>query len=455
MLNVPVTVLLVNFKYTLHTTAQSSANMVAQRWSNKTAWEWHNAQDWQMGANFLPSTASNQLEMWQHNYWQRQEPVIHRELEWASEMGYNAMRVFLHNLVYEHEGEDVYLNRIERFLEIASSHGIRILLVFFDGCWDPYPRYGKQEEPRPYIHNSRWVQSPGREILENPSNYSTTLKPYVQSILRRFGNDTRVLLFDMFNEPDNPNKNSYGHSNVTRVPAAQHVNGTELEPHLKVQYSVALLNATMQWAREVGPIQTPLTVAIRGSNDESLEKLILETVDVISFHNYDNITELAAQTQHLLSTYGRPVVCSEYMARPQQSTFDPNLGYLRNQSVFSFNWGFVSGRSQTIYPWNSWTMQYNESSLDVWFHDVLQKDGKPYNESEYDYILQVANGGASSAFWDYANTQLWWMVLPAVLALLIVFGIVGVIRRQRRRTRAYQSGAAAEEDLTDNDLELL
>ena len=426
---------------------------MAQRWSNQTAWEWHNAQKWHMGANFLPSTASNQLEMWQHNYWEMQEPVIRKELKWASEMGYNAMRVFLHNLVYDHEGQDVYLDRIERFLEIASSHNIRILLVFFDGCWDPFPIYGKQPDPRPYIHNSRWLQSPGRKILENPPSYST-LKPYVQSVLRRFGNDTRVLLFDMFNEPDNPNWTSYGHSNLTRVPAAHDANGTELLPYLKVQYSVALLNATMQWAREVGPLKTPLTVAIRGSNDKSLEKLILETVDVISFHNYDNITGLAAQTQYLLSTYGRPVVCSEYMARPQNSTFDPNLGYLRNQSVFAFNWGFVSGRSQTIYPWNSWTMQYNES-LDVWFHDVLRDDGSPYNEAEYDYILQVSKGGSS--FWDYANPQLWWVALPAVFALLVVFRLVGVIRR-RRRTRVshnYQSGAAAEEDFTDNDLELL
>jgi len=430
--------------------------MVAHRWSNETAWEWHNAQGWQMGANFLPSTASNQLEMWSRASWPRQEFVIDKELGWASSMGYNAMRVFLHDLIYQEEGQETYFDRIERFLEIASSHGIRILFVFFDGCWDPNPSYGKQLEPRPYIHNSRWVQSPGKAILENPSNY-TSLKPYVQSVLRRFGNDTRVLLWDMFNEPDNPNVNSYGHSNLTRVPAALDANGTELLPHLKVKYSVALLNATMQWAREVGPLQTPLTVALRDSNDKSLEKLILETVDVVSYHNYDNITGLTAQTQHLLSKYGRPVICSEYMARPQHSTFDPNLGYLQNVSVFAFNWGFVSGRSQTVYPWDSWVTQYNES-LDLWFHDVLRGDGSPFNQSEYAYIRTVANIG--KGYWDYFNPAMWWwIVLPAVLALLVITRIVRVIRRRRRSraSHAYEAGAStmAEEALNDNDLELL
>lgn len=429
---------------------------MAQRWSNETAWDWYNAQGWKMGANFLPSTASNQLEMWQQFYWPTQEKVIERELGWASQMGYNAMRVFLHNLVYENEGQEAYLNRIERFLEISSSHGIRIMFVFFDSCWDPYPVYGKQPEPRPFIHNSRWAQSPGRAILENPSNY-TSLKPYIQSVLRRFGNDTRVLLWDLFNEADNPNTNSYGYSNLTRVPAASDTNATDLLPQDKIKYSVALLNQTFSWAREVGPIQTPLTAPVWGNNDKIMEKLILENVDVISFHNYAHVSGLANQTQYLLDTYDRPVVCSEYMARPIGSTFDPNLGYLKNMSVFAFNWGLVAGRSQTKYPWDSWVSEYNETSLNVWFHDVLQQDGTPFNETEYLYIHDMIK--TSGITWDlFRNVQWWWLVLPAVLACLVVVRLFKMVRRRRRSaSHNYHSGAQTmtEQDLTDNDLELI
>jgi hypothetical protein len=403
-----------------------------------------------MGANFLPSTASNQLEMWQQDSWSLQEQVIHKELSWASNMGYNAMRVFLHNLIYENEGQDAYLERIEHFLEIASSQNIRILFVFFDGCFDPNPVYGKQPEPRPFVHNSRWVQSPGRAILESPSNYSS-LKPYVQSVLRRFGNDTRVLLWDLFNEPDNPNTGSYGYSIIPRVPAASDAYATEMLPELKVKYSVALLNQTFEWARQVGPLQTPLTVAIFGTESKALEALLVENVDVISFHNYDNITGLANQTQHLLDTYGRPVICSEYMARPIGSTFDPNLGYLKSESIFAFNWGFVSGRSQTIYPWDSWTRQYNTTPT-MWFHDVLQQDGSPFNETEYLYIREMGMVG-NGVNWDSFKPAIWWIVVPVVL--------LSILPRRRRRTRAnhkYLPGAptaVVEEALNDNDLELL
>ncbi len=134
--------------------------MIAERWSKEEAWKWHDNQEWTMGGNFLPSTASNQLEMWQGEYWERQEPIIHKELEWASQLGYTAMRVFLHDAVFFHEGQEALLNRVERFLQIAALHKIRIVVVFFDGCWDPNPSYGKQPEPRPFVHNSRWVQSP-------------------------------------------------------------------------------------------------------------------------------------------------------------------------------------------------------------------------------------------------------------------------------------------------------
>lgn len=39
--------------------------MATPLWSTDKAWQWYNAQNWRAGVNFIPSTADNELEMWQ------------------------------------------------------------------------------------------------------------------------------------------------------------------------------------------------------------------------------------------------------------------------------------------------------------------------------------------------------------------------------------------------------
>jgi hypothetical protein len=406
---------------------------VAPRWTETKAWDWYKAQGWRMGANFVPSTASNQLEMWQQDYWNAS--VIGKELAWASSMKFNTVRVFLHDLVWEHEGEE-YLDRIDQFLEICASHEIRPMFVFWEGCWDPNPHYGKQTEPRPHVHNSRWVQSPGKTALQNEI---ITLKPYIQSVLRRFGNDSRVLLWDLFNEPDNPNTDSYGFGTFPRVPAAADAAGTEMRTDDKVKYSLRLLNSTMSWAREVGPLQTPLTVPFYGGEDPSIQDWIVDNVDVISFHHYGALPGMMNQTKNLLQTYKRPVICTEYMARPVHSTFNPILGYLYSEGVWAFNWGLVSGRSQTIYPWDSWTTEY-DAEPQTWFHDVLRADGTPYSDSEYHYIGQVRSiTGIWSLLKISTQSANVWPVMLALALLEVCFALLGLRNLRRRRVSAKNS----------------
>ena len=71
------------------------------------------------------------------------------------------------------------------------------------------------------------------------------------------------------------------------------------------------------------------------------------------------------------------MLCSEYMARPVGSTFDPVLAYLKQEHIGAYNWGFVAGKTQTIYPWDSWHKAYS-SEPPVWFHDIFRPDGSPY-----------------------------------------------------------------------------
>ena len=301
------------------------------RWSASRAKEWFAKQQWRQGANFLPSSASNQFEMFQADTFD--EATISRELGWAAELNFNAVRVFLHNAMWTDDAKG-FLKRVDTFLRIADSHGIGTMLVLFDGCWDPHPKLGKQLEPRPRVHNSRWVQAPGAKILGDPAAIDK-LEGYVKGVVGRYANDSRVLLFDVFNEPDNANSGSYS-SIGDRVPSAEDAWGKELKPLLKAQGARSLIAKALRWSREIGPSQ-PLTVGVywAPSGNEEADQYrgetggwVLGVVDVTSFHNYDQIRGVATEVLNLKSL-GRPVICSEYMARGVGSTFDPILGYFR------------------------------------------------------------------------------------------------------------------------------
>ena len=347
------------------------------RWPAEKSWAWYDATPWPVGANFVPSTAINQLEMWQAETFDPE--TIDRELGWAAEIGMNTMRVFLHDLAWKQDPEG-FLDRVDKYLEIADRRGIRTLFVIFDGVWHPYPKPGPQPEPKPGLHNSGWVQSPGRAILEDPARHDE-LKPYVQAVLRRYKNDRRVLVWDLFNEPENSNANSYGAKGEK----------LELDPDTKRKRAFELLEKTFAWAREVNPSQ-PLTCGVWAGDylkkPDPLQRLSLEASDVISFHTYSGPEHAQRLTEGLLKL-GRPVLCTEYMARANRSTFELILPIFHQHKVGAYNWGLVAGRSQTIYPWDSWRQRYTEEPK-PWHHDVFRRDGTPYDTKEVRLIHRFA-----------------------------------------------------------------
>ncbi|HWE37310.1 MAG TPA: endo-1,4-beta-xylanase [Isosphaeraceae bacterium] len=353
----------------LATTAPATAG---ERWSAEKANAWYNGRPWPVGCNYIPSTAINQLEMWQADTFDL--ATIDRELGYAEGLGFNAVRVFLHDIPWTQDKEG-FAKRIDQYLATADKHHIATLFVLLDSVWDPDPRAGKQRAPKPGVHNSGWVQSPGAAILKDPHRHGV-VEDYVKGVIGRFKDDRRVLGWDLMNEPDNTNGSSYG----------------RVEPAEKAALGFVLLRKAFAWAREVAPSQ-PITSGVwlgDWSKDEALkpiERFLLEQSDVISFHNYARPDELKTRISHL-KRYGRPILCTEYMARPAGSTFDPCLGVLREARVGAFNWGFVAGKSQTIYPWDSWKTPY-PAEPKVWFHDIFRADGSPYDAKEVAYIRKV------------------------------------------------------------------
>ena len=339
------------------------------RWSAEQAHRWYQGQGWPVGINYITSTAVNQLEMFQPQTFDL--PRINAELGWARRVGFNSARVFLHDQLWAADARG-FLARLGQFVSVAARNGIRPLFVLFDSCWDPHPQAGPQPPPRPGVHNSRWVQSPGADRLDDRSYYPT-LHDYVTAVMGQFRNDGRVLGWDVWNEPDNMARE---YSSVERPD--------------KLDLIGELLPQVFSWARSVDARQ-PLTSAVwEGSQmGSAIVDTQLNSSDVISFHSYDDPATFSGRIGEL-AALGRPMLCTEYLARPRGNTIDGILPILKRHNIGAYNWGLVAGRTQTYLPWDSWAHPYTQAP-EVWFHDLLQPDGRPYRDLEIMTISSLSN----------------------------------------------------------------
>lgn len=361
-------------------TDQPVAQNQPARWSEAKANAWYAKQPWPVGADYIPRDAINQLEMWQAATFNPNE--IDQELGWAQAIGMNTMRVFLHDLLWQQDPAG-FQQRINTFLTIANKHKIRPIFVLFDSCWEPDPKLGPQHPPIPGVHNSGWVQSPGMAALADPTQYPR-LESYVKGVVGAFANDPRILAWDLWNEPDNGEDESYD-----KPQKEKGKNGLVAE----------LLPQVFAWARSQHPIQ-PLTSGVFYGNWDDfsklkpVQKIQIGESDILSFHNYSWPEDFEKHVVQL-QTYHRPIFCTEYMARSVGSTFDTILPIAMKYRVAAINWGLVNGKTQTNLPWDSWQRPYVLEKPPVWFHDVFYPDGKPYRQHEIDLIRQLtsqANG---------------------------------------------------------------
>jgi hypothetical protein len=344
------------------------------RWTEAQANIWYAAQPWPVGANFLPSDAINELEMWQADTFD--PTTIDRELGWAQAIGMNTMRVFLHNLLWEQDPKG-FQQRIDTFLTIAARHHIRPVFVLFDSCWEANPKLGPQHPPIPGVHNSGWVQAPGPDVLQDTAQYPR-LESYVKGVVGAFANDPRILAWDVWNEP----------SDTLTSTAAKGEPGKVI--------LIGLLPQVFAWARTAHPTQ-PLTSGLFHGDWASLAtmpplaRIQIEQSDVISFHNYGWPEDFERKVVQL-QQFHRPLICTEYMARGNGSTFDTILPIAHRYHVAAINWGLVAGKSQTYLPWDSWQRPYVDHQPTIWFHDVFHADGKPYREREVEIIRDLTSG---------------------------------------------------------------
>jgi len=324
-------------------------------WPVEKANEWQLKTGWLSGSNFLPSTASNALEMWQKDTF---DPVtIDTELGYARDLGFNIMRVWLNSLVWKDDPEE-FKKRVNEYLTISDKHGIGTMFVFFCDCWNENSKTGPQPAPKPGVHNSTWAQDPSCDLRTDTTALYPWLGEYVTDIITTFKNDHRVLVWDLYNEPGN----------------SRH--GNE---------SLPLIKNAFRWVRKINPSQ-PLTIGIYNINLHEINMFCINNSDIITYHNYNDPRQHAVMLK-LLKLHGRPMICTEWMARHFDSKFTNVFPMLQRENVGAIGWGLVAGKSNTIYKWGEPIPDGSEPKL--WFHDILRPDGSPFDKTEIDSIKAV------------------------------------------------------------------
>ncbi len=332
-----------------------SKNKESKIWTEEKINSWYTKLPWIRGCNFIPSSAINQIEMWQADTFDSK--TIDRELGWAQELGFNTMRVYLSSLVWKADSKD-FKKRMKKYLAISSKHKIRTIFVFFDDCWNEESALGKQPEPKPGVHNSGWVQDPAISLRKDTTKLYSDLEAYVSDILQTFKNDKRVLVWDLYNEPGN---NNY------------------------VSTSIPLLKHVFKWAKQVNPSQ-PVTSGAWCYGCTEITDFQLINSDIITYHCYSNEQENKGLID-MLKKHKRPLICTEYMARKNESRFENIMPLLKENKVGAINWGFVAGKTNTIFAWDEPLPKIKEPA--IWFHDILRTDKTPFDQKEIDLIKKL------------------------------------------------------------------
>lgn len=328
---------------------------VSCRWTLERIWNWYDSQPWPCGFNYVPATAISYTEMWMEYCFD--PATIDRELQLAEQVGFNTLRVVLPFVVWEAEPE-AFKQRLDTFLEICERRGIRVMFTLFDDCvFGPIadPVFGPQPEVVPGWYANGWTPSPGHSMVRDPQSWPR-LKQYVQDVMSHLSEDSRVWVWDLYNEPTNG-----GLGDV----------------------SIPLVEAVFGWAREVDPAQ-PLTVGEFDGNLR-LNELIHRQSDVISFHNYGGPDQLERHID-ALRVHGRPILCTEWLNRPRGSHVPDCLPVFRRGSVGCLHWGLVNGKTQTHLHWGA---RPGMPEPVVWQHDLFRGDLSPYDQRELAQFREV------------------------------------------------------------------
>lgn len=349
--------------------------MSGKRWSEEKAWKWYNARPWIRGCNYMSSDCCNRVDQWQELGFEERLLTVDRELALAASIGFNSIRLIMQFEVWDQE-HDGFMERLERYLAVAHKHGISCMICFANDCSVPRERYvaprlGKQKVDLGYhggIKNSphNGVQKgPGYTVLDDPV-LAERFFTMVREIISRYRDDSRVIIWDLINEPGAGNRCEISGPNVDKLFAV---------------------------AREIDPSQ-PLTSCLWTSDIPNIapsEERALVQSDIISFHCYRDYPTMV-RIIAALKKHGRPIINTEWLHRIYGQEVREIFPLFFLEKIGCYNWGFVAGLTQTYEPWETvWNMsEEKREALDMtkWQHDLFRPSLRPYDPREIKLIRE-------------------------------------------------------------------
>lgn len=342
-----------------------------EKWSKERAWAWYDAQPWIRGYCTYPSNCVNRIAMWQEHRHDEVMAQLDYEFALAAETGFNAVRAIVQFDVWLYQ-HDSFMRNLEDYISVADKHGQKVMLVIGNDCtvaksrWKP-PVFGEQRVDWGYHSGIKGGQHAGdyREpgyMLADDGELLPRFYEMIDEIAAAYAKDTRVQIWDVWNEIGNSNRGVM---------------------------SVEMMKRAFEIIRSHEPVQ-PLTACVWRSREAmhgefSAEELAaLELSDIISFHCYMSFPDTVAMIEVLKSRFGRPMVCTEWLHRIEHNEVEQIFPLFYLEKIGSYHWGLVAGYSQTYEPWGRYYNDMDNPRYDLskWQHDIFRFNGKPYDAAE-------------------------------------------------------------------------
>ena len=348
-----------------------------ERWSKQRAWEWYNSHPWIRGCNYMSAGCVNRVDQWQSLHFDEHLKETEEELKVMRELGFNSVRIILEYVVWEKE-HDAFLSNFERYISLLDKYGISATVVLANDCMPPktelwkMPDIGEQSYDWGYHGGRRHSQHgghscPAPHYYFDDEKYRDSYFEMVTEIVTLYKNDDRILMWDLFNEPGNSNRE---------------------------EITMPYLERMFKTVRKIDPSQ-PLTVGawwfdLDNFHTSKVNQYALDNSDIITYHNYSTYVE-HIQVIKYLKTLGRPIINTEWLARCTSNTVFENFPLFYLENIGCYNWGFVAGKYQTYEPYEAhWNWYKNDPNAPIdftkWFHDLYRPSYKPYDPKETELI---------------------------------------------------------------------
>ena len=367
-----------------------------RQWTEDEIWAWYKEHDWISGFNYVPSTSLGGmlyvLQEYDHeNVFQK----VKKEIELAASLGLNSVRVLLPFYLWRKQ-HDTFFKNLDEFIELLDNNGMTMMPILFNDCTVPRSQYkepilGPQPEPVPGFFdgtdaNSFDIETQtggniGYNEIDEPE-MEPVVEQYVKELAARYGQDSRIIIWNVWNEIGNSSREDL---------------------------SLPMLRKVFAWLREMD-VSQPLTSELWGAqvngdsyytwlNDPHIfgevDKVSVELSDIVTFHYYGDYYHSKLFIQYLRQ-FNRPLINTEWMHRPLGCYMETHLPLWKKEKIGSYFFSLVNGKPQMHIVWD-FIKPYPSVDQKLWMHDLFHSDFTPYDEGE---IACLKEYNADKKIWN-------------------------------------------------------